>query len=184
MYNCLYQHALERADVAELTVEDPSEAFEDLRDRNDLRQLMRVGIVNDPGFKLNVGTGDRKARSRWEEEKRKQNKMASVSSNVAREVEALIRQRQFLRLVEMLLLKNLDREDKMALRAWRLQVKARLFRFNYVSSRCQLRHLLTEQEILSTMTPDERREGLAKTFDVVLEDYDRILAMTFGDGEL
>jgi histone acetyltransferase 1 len=33
------------------------------------------------------------------------------------------------------------------------------------------------------MTPDERREGLAKTFDTVVEDYDRILAMTFGDGE-
>lgn len=56
-------------------------------------------------------------------------------------------QRQFQRLLEMLLLRDLDREDKIAYRAWRLQVcnlplreyslkefqvKARLFRFNYV----------------------------------------------------
>jgi histone acetyltransferase 1 len=132
LYNTLYRHALERTDVAELTVEDPSEAFEDLRDRNDLRQLMLTGIVNDPGFKLNVGTGDRRARSKWEEEKRKENKMASVSDLAMYNIAPNRLQRQFLRLVEMLLLKGLDRNDAMALRAWRLQVKARLFRFNYV----------------------------------------------------
>lgn len=120
--------------MAELTVEDPSEAFEDLRDRNDLRQLMRTGIVNDPGFKLNVGTGDRKARSKWEEEKCKENKMASVSYIIWKKIKSDGFQRQFLRLIEMLLLKGLDRSDAMALRAWRLQVKARLFRFNYVSA--------------------------------------------------
>lgn len=33
------------------------------------------------------------------------------------------------------------------------------------------------------MTQEERLEGLRKTFETVLEDYDRILDMTFGDGD-
>lgn len=33
--------------------------------------------------------------------------------------------------------------------------------------------------MLSQMTPDERKEALAKTYDGVVEDYDRILKMTF-----
>jgi histone acetyltransferase 1 len=39
LYNTLYDYALTLEKVAELTVEDPSEAFEDLRDRCDLVRL-------------------------------------------------------------------------------------------------------------------------------------------------
>jgi len=39
LYNALYDYALTLEKVAELTVEDPSEAFEDLRDRCDLVRL-------------------------------------------------------------------------------------------------------------------------------------------------
>lgn len=38
---------------------------------------------------------------------------------------------------------------------------------------------LTNQEMLSQMTIEERKEALAKTYDTVVDDYDRILAMTF-----
>ena len=41
-------------------------------------------------------------------------------------------QRQFHRLVEMLVLKHMDPADERANRAYRLQVKERLYRFNYV----------------------------------------------------
>lgn len=40
LYRAIYQLALSRPKVAELTVEDPAEAFEDLRDRCDLRMLL------------------------------------------------------------------------------------------------------------------------------------------------
>lgn len=30
------------------------------------------------------------------------------------------------------------------------------------------------------MTPEERKEALSKTYDSVIEDYQRILRMTFG----
>jgi len=65
----------------------------------------------------------------------------------------------------MLLLRQLDRKDPKKVRDYRIQVKARLFRFNY--------------EMLSQMTPQERKDALAKTYDTVVEDYDRVLAMTF-----
>jgi histone acetyltransferase 1 len=65
----------------------------------------------------------------------------------------------------MLILRQLDRKDAAKVRDYRIQVKARLYRFNY--------------EMLSQMTPEERKEALAKTYDTVVDDYDRILAMTF-----
>ena len=44
-------------------------------------------------------------------------------------------QRQFHRLVEMLILKHMDPADERAQRSYRLQVKERLYRFNYVRTR-------------------------------------------------
>ena len=40
LYNAIYNYVLSQTQIAELTVEDPAEAFEDLRDRNDLRMLL------------------------------------------------------------------------------------------------------------------------------------------------
>ena len=40
LYNAIYQYVLKQPSVVELTVEDPAEAFEDLRDRNDLAMLL------------------------------------------------------------------------------------------------------------------------------------------------
>ncbi|BEI83453.1 hypothetical protein CcaverHIS002_0400570 [Cutaneotrichosporon cavernicola] len=150
LYNALFEYMLGRPDVAELTVEDPAEAFEDLRDRNDLRFLVKEGVPDDPMFLEGVGADKRGSRCAWEAGLRQKYKIA---------------QRQFDRLLEMLLLRQLDRKDPAKVRAYRLQVKSRLFRFNY--------------EMLSTMTPEERKEALAKTYESVVEDYDRLLKMTF-----
>ncbi|KAL1410315.1 histone acetyltransferase 1 [Vanrija albida] len=150
LYSAVFAHMRSRDDVAELTVEDPAEAFEDLRDRNDLRFLVKQGITEDPKFLEGVGTEERGPRAKWEADKRKQHKIA---------------ERQFDRVLEMLLLRQLDRKDAAKVKAYRLQVKARLYRFNY--------------EMLSQMTLDERKEALAKTYDTVVDDYDRILEMTF-----
>jgi histone acetyltransferase 1 len=120
LYSALYQHCLSRPDVAELTVEDPAEAFEDLRDRNDLRYLVSQGIAEDPKFLEGVGADQPRDRVKWVQEIRKKYKIA---------------QRQFDRLSEMMLLKQLDKKDPAKVRAYRLHVKARLYRFNYVSYR-------------------------------------------------
>lgn len=44
LYGAIYQLVLRRQDVVELTIEDPSEAFEDLRDRNDLKMLFSLQV--------------------------------------------------------------------------------------------------------------------------------------------
>ncbi|ORX36274.1 histone acetyltransferase type B catalytic subunit [Kockovaella imperatae] len=150
LYNALYLHALSRKDVAELTVEDPAEAFEDLRDRCDLRYLVSKGILDDPGFSDGVGADVRGPRAKWEEKVRKEYKIA---------------QRQFDRVLEMLLLRELDEKDPAKVKAFRLGVKARLYRFNY--------------EMLSQMTLEERKDALAKTYESVVQDYRRILAQAF-----
>lgn len=50
LYKAIYEHVLTRPAVAELTVEDPAEAFEDLRDRNDLRLLLSNSKFMEEGF--------------------------------------------------------------------------------------------------------------------------------------
>jgi hypothetical protein len=54
------------------------------------------------------------------------NRISSPNGSVA------LLQRQFQRLVEMLILLRLDPSDSRAVKAYRLQVKERLYRFNYV----------------------------------------------------
>jgi histone acetyltransferase 1 len=185
LYSTLFAHVIGRPEVAELTVEDPAEAFEDLRDRNDLRYLVAQGVPEDPSFLDGVGAGTRGPRAKWEAAVRRKHKIAGVSGQRGPGTSAtgLIRsQRQFDRLLEMLLLRQLDRKDPEKVKNYRLQVKARLYRFNYVSgprSRDASGVADTHQEMLSQMTLEERKEALAKTYDSVVEDYDRILKVTF-----
>jgi len=71
--------------------------------------------------------------------------------------------RQFHRLAEMLIQLHLNPADARAAKAYRLQVKERLYRFNY--------------EVLAQLEDKERLEKLEETFQTVCEDYRRILAM-------
>ncbi|QRW00645.1 Histone acetyl transferase HAT1 N-terminus [Ceratobasidium sp. AG-Ba] len=146
LYGAIYQLALAREDVVELTVEDPSEAFEDLRDRNDLKMLLSHQAFMEEGE--NGGKLGPPADKQWVEKWRRDLKMAS---------------RQFHRLIEMLILRRLDPSAKQAQKAFRLQVKERLYRFNY--------------EILAQLEKDERLEKLEETFQNVRTDYQRILPM-------
>jgi histone acetyltransferase 1 len=50
LYKAIYQYILTQPAIAELTVEDPAEAFEDLRDRNDLRMLLSNQRFIEEGF--------------------------------------------------------------------------------------------------------------------------------------
>ena len=97
-------------------------------------------------------------------------------------------QRQFHRLVEMLIQLHLNPADARAAKAYRLQVKERLYRFNYVSAvippcmrfpraACSWVWGLCAQEVLAQLEEKERLEKLEETFQSVCEDYRRILAM-------
>ncbi|EJD53024.1 histone acetyltransferase type B catalytic subunit [Auricularia subglabra TFB-10046 SS5] len=179
LYQAIYNYVLQQPNIAELTVEDPAEAFEDLRDKNDLQMLLSneqfmaegSGKVAPPqaapvvakevaskgkGKATKVKKGKRAGRGclgppadkQWVEQWRVKLKMAD---------------RQFNRLIEMLILRSLQPSDEKANRAYRLQVKERIYRFNF--------------EVLLQLDKDERLEKLEETFQNVREDYQRILTL-------
>lgn len=53
LYTAIYQRVLSQEHISELTVEDPAEAFEDLRDRNDLKMLLDLKQFMAEGFGAN-----------------------------------------------------------------------------------------------------------------------------------
>lgn len=50
LYTAIYQYVLSQPHIAELTVEDPAEAFEDLRDQSDLKMLISQQKFMEEGF--------------------------------------------------------------------------------------------------------------------------------------
>ncbi|PAV23381.1 histone acetyltransferase type B catalytic subunit [Pyrrhoderma noxium] len=156
LYTAIYQYSLSQPRIAELTVEDPAEAFEDLRDRNDLRMLLNnekfiTEALGGPRGEVIVRGKGRLGPSvdkTWAEGWRKEFKIAG---------------RQFQRLIEMLIQKHLDHADSKAVRSYRLQVKERLYKFNY--------------ELLAQLEKPDRLEKLEETFHNVRDDYQRILEM-------
>ncbi|KAG6850420.1 hypothetical protein H0H93_013645 [Arthromyces matolae] len=170
--------------IAELTVEDPAEAFEDLRDRNDLRLLLANQKFMEEGFGSEAVThgGGRVGRTGkagkglkgkmgppsdkiWLEKWRCELKIAGVGDRLAST-------RQFQRLVEMLLLLRLNPSDSRAERSYRIQVKERLYRFNF--------------EILAQLEKEERLEKLEETFQIkgpqeaTLDSHFLLMASTMG----
>ncbi|OAX41608.1 acyl-CoA N-acyltransferase [Rhizopogon vinicolor AM-OR11-026] len=178
LYHAIYNYVLSRPSLSELTVEDPAEAFEDLRDRNDLKML----LANEQFMQESFG-GEMVSHSGGKVRKPKSRARATpmgASSGTVKgkgkmgppvdkawaekwRTELKIAGRQFQRLVEMLILMHLDPADIRAARAYRLQVKERLYRFNF--------------EILAQLEKLERLEKLEETFQSLREDYLRILAM-------
>ncbi|EIN08019.1 histone acetyltransferase type B catalytic subunit [Punctularia strigosozonata HHB-11173 SS5] len=169
LYKSIYEYVLRSPHFAELTVEDPAEAFEDLRDRSDLRMLLAHQKFMEEGFGADALTAGTSASLG----KRKrvagafQGKMGPPADKAWLEkwrLELKIAGRQFHRLVEMLQLLHLEATgaDASAVRAYRLQVKERLYRFNY--------------EILMQLEREERLEKLEETFQSVKDDYLRLLA--------
>jgi histone acetyltransferase 1 len=108
--SALYTHVLDSviaaSDVQELTVEDPSEAFDRVRDGSDLRRLFSQadGFANDA---KKHGRLLAPVDAKWSEEQRLKRKIAP---------------RQWGRLVEMVMLLNLDQEDVAQCKKYRLQV--------------------------------------------------------------
>jgi len=152
--------------VSELSVEDPAEAFEDLRDRNDLKMLLGLKQFMEEGFGTNDSTGGGVGPIRRTKSSSGAGKMGPPVNKVWVEkwrLQLKISGRQFHRLVEMLQLLNLDPLDARAFKAFRIQVKERLYRFNY--------------EMLAQLEKEERLEKLEETFQNVIEGYRGILAM-------
>ncbi|KAM0792441.1 hypothetical protein ACM66B_005118 [Microbotryomycetes sp. NB124-2] len=136
LYTLCYQNLLTRPEISELTVEDPSEAFEDMRDKCDLYTLIEAHALEHVSAPFD--------RSQLETI-RKKFKLAD---------------RQFYRLVEMILLLQLDTSNDEALKAFRLTVKRRLYMFN--------------KETMSQLEEQEKKDKLQETYDNVIDGYKRV----------
>ncbi|KAF9432865.1 histone acetyltransferase 1 [Entomortierella beljakovae] len=139
MYRSLYESFCSRKDIREMTVEDPNDEFSDLRDKNDMKHLTDNKIFKDL--------------------------QAPISSSRIDEVAKAYKltKRQVARCFELALLRNLDKRNKPQYKAFRLQVKGRLYKHN--------------AEALATLDKEERVEKLHETFLSVEEDYHRILTL-------
>ncbi|KAH9934953.1 histone acetyltransferase type B catalytic subunit [Fomitopsis serialis] len=182
LYSAIYRYIRDAPDIAELTVEDPVEAFEDLRDRNDLKMLLAdsafMGEALGEGWESAAKPQQRAKRHRAVTNGNGNGNGATKTRAVGklgppadrgwlerRRVELKMASRQFYRLVEMLMLRFvvMDGCDKRMEKAYRIWVKERLYRFNY--------------EVLAQLDKKERQQKLDETFWAVRKDYERILAM-------
>lgn len=142
---------LQRSEIAELTIEDPSEAFQEMRDKVDFRTLTSAGVFERKKAPINA---------KWREDARAEWKLGK---------------RQFGRVLELALRRGVNKikdtaasgvaskakDAREAERQYRLLVKERLHRQNY--------------ELLADMEPHERKESLANTYDSVVDEYDKLL---------
>jgi len=172
LYNAMVNLFLANPQIRQITVEDPNEKFDDLRDFNDLARLRHTS----PEFRaLTLNTSATIAMQK--------DKPLPVAQLISSEIydsishKSRIAPRQFARLVEMQLLSAIpqnhrktsritrkDRATDLNDRAyyfWRLIVKQRLFMHN--------------MDQLIQLEVDERVEKLEETVAVVEMDYARIL---------
>lgn len=159
-YSALFDTFYKDAHIKEISVEDPSEAFDDLRDRCDLTRL----VANSTAASIYATFSAEKTVARdvisetgavdaftlaWIHNKRCENKMSV---------------RQFDRCIEMILLyylENVESVPATAVKRFRLLVKRRLY--------------LRNRDALDDMPPEEKKSKLQETFEALKDDYWRII---------
>lgn len=173
LYNTIYQNLLNDANTFEITVEDPNESFDLLRDKADM-----IWLRKQPGFtdiKINTSV-------------KIPSKGLLPNNIIDKEALETMRQkykiapRQFSRLIEMHLMSKLpdsvrqdikaevegqgrkaaSKEDEYVYRLWQLVVKSRINAQN--------------KEQLATLEPNERITALQETFQSVELEYSMLLA--------
>ncbi|KAI4726434.1 histone acetyltransferase type B catalytic subunit [Aureobasidium sp. EXF-10728] len=173
LYNTVFESLITPDNICELTVEDPNEAFDDMRDVCDLLWLRNN---NDDFAALRIET-------KIDSAKLKMNENIPVDDLVSGDAKARIKKaskimpRQLGRLIEMETyskipklnrsVKRISRREKStnemdrAYYFWRLYVKHRLY--------------ITNRDTLAQLDAEERVERLEATIENIQADYDRLL---------
>ncbi|KAL2754624.1 hypothetical protein ACRALDRAFT_2028991 [Sodiomyces alcalophilus JCM 7366] len=171
LYNSIFQHYLRSPQTVELTVEDPNEAFDDMRDMADLTYLRTVPEFSQVQINSSVTLPK------------------DTTSAVPRDImdmalldklkrDTKIAPRQFARLIEMHTMSQLPESvqprlgvekgpsptsaDKHQYHLWQLFVKKRIYRQN--------------RDVLGQIEPPERLEKLGEALRSVELEYARLLA--------
>lgn len=178
LYSTIYDTLLKDPSTFEITVEDPNEAFDVLRDRADLTFLRKQSEFKDIEINRDVTLP---ARGRLP------NNIVDRNALEATRLKFKIAPRQFSRLTEMHLMSKLpdgvrtdiaaevqdqgkgkgkkasSKADEYVYRLWRLVVKSRLNAQN--------------KEQLATLEPSERIQALEETLNSVELEYSLLLSM-------
>ena len=157
LYLSVHDQMLKRGDkVAELTVEDPSEAFDRMRDSADLRRLLNPNGLPESSIKITSFSEGMKGGklgppvdAEWSEEQRRLFKIPP---------------RQWSRLVEMIQLMHIDPSEEEQVKAYRLQVKARIHKQN--------------RDKLSQVSRADRIKTLHERYeDIVANEYGELVGV-------
>lgn len=171
LYNSIFKHYLHSPQTLELTVEDPNEAFDDMRDLADLTYLRTV-----PEFsKVKINTSVTLPKDPASAVPRDIVDM-TLLDKLKRDTK--IAPRQFARLIEMHTMSQLPesvqprlgvdrgpsptKEDKHQYHLWQLFVKKRIYQQN--------------RDVLGQIEPPERLEKLGEALRSVELEYARLLA--------
>lgn len=139
-------HLLSLPVVREITVEDPSDSFEDLRNLRDLTRLQKDGTFSDlslAALKPPVSSS------------------LPVWPSEARRLKSKLSPRQFSQCMEMELLRKLNKKDMKQYKQYKLLVKGRLYKQN--------------KDIMAQLDRLERISKLQETYLHVEDDYLRQL---------
>lgn len=150
LYTTVYDAIRQRSTVSELTVEDPSEDFDRLRDGNDLRRLLSPGGFVETAKA--AGKLHAPLDKDWIEQQRLDHKLAP---------------RQWSRVLEMVQLMNVDASNEEQVKAYRLQVKARIYKQN--------------KDILMQLDKSQQRAKLQETYEGVIEEYGDMVGVDIED---
>jgi len=140
LYNSLITHFLTVTPIQEITVEDPSEAFQNLRDIQDLHRLTSALTQSNltPLTFSNKSFPGADIRTR-----------------------AKLPVRQFARVCEMFMLQGIEKGDEKSMKAFRLLVKARIYKQN--------------KDVLAQLDRLERIDKLHDTYLHVEDEYKGLL---------
>ncbi|KAF5594101.1 histone acetyltransferase type B catalytic subunit [Fusarium pseudoanthophilum] len=170
LYKTIFEHYHKIPQTYEFTVEDPNEAFDDLRDICDLQFLRTMPDFNDLRLDTSVTLPKKGTLPKL---------IVGSDKLETIRLQAKIAPRQFGRVLEMHLMSQLPKSvrptmdidgdkreatqaDKLQSKIWSLIVKQRLYRHN--------------KDVLSQIEPHERVEKLDDTLQGVGLEYARILA--------
>lgn len=160
----------------EITVEDPNEAFDDLRDYCDYNRLLQNGILQQITLRTDL---DPKLSQNSAGVRVPTSKLLDVEKLEKLRTENKVAPRQFARLVEMHILSNIasharkagtaritqraksSNPDDKAFYYWRLLVKQRIYKKN--------------KDVLSQLDRSERIDKVEQTVADQASDYERLL---------
>lgn len=170
LYNIIFQDYFNQPQTVEITVEDPNEAFDDMRDVGDLLFLRKQPEFNALRIDTSIVIPGREGVA-------PNNVVDRAAAEAARQ-KFKIAPRQFSRVLEMQLMSKLPdsvrpgmdterttprptKEEKHEYRLWQLLVKQRVYRHN--------------KDALGELEIPERVQKLNETIDSVAFDYARLL---------